>query len=37
MALTTVQDLRTHLQWAAQVELTTIPTYLYAMYPVFPR
>ncbi|MDP6513732.1 MAG: ferritin-like protein [SAR202 cluster bacterium] len=34
MALTTVQDLRTHLQWAAQVELTTIPTYLYAMYSI---
>ncbi len=34
MALTTIQDLRNHLQWAIQVELTTIPTYLYAMYSI---
>ena len=34
MALTTIQHLRTHLQWAIQVELTTIPTYLYAMYSI---
>ena len=34
MALTTIQGLRTHLQWAVQVELTTIPTYLYAMYSI---
>ncbi len=34
MAITTVQDLRAHLQWAIQVELTTIPTYLYAMYSI---
>ncbi len=34
IALTTVQDLRTHLQWAIQIELTTIPTYLYAMYSI---
>lgn len=34
MALTTIQDLRNHLQWAIQVELTTVPTYLYAMYSI---
>ena len=34
MALITIQDLRNHLQWAIQVELTTIPTYLYAMYSI---
>ena len=34
MALKTLQDLRTHLQWAIQIELTTIPTYLYAMYSI---
>ena len=34
MALTTIQDLRTHLQWAIQVELSTVPTYLYAMYSI---
>ena len=34
MALTTTQDLRTHLQWAIQIELSTVPTYLYAMYSI---
>ena len=34
MTLTTIQDLRNHLQWAIQVELTTVPTYLYAMYSI---
>ena len=34
MALTTIQDLRNHLQWAIQVDLTTIPTYHYAMYSI---
>ena len=34
ISLSTIQDLRTHLQWAVQVELTTIPTYLYAMYSI---
>ena len=34
MALTTIKDLRTHLQWAIQVEFTTIPTYLYAMFSI---
>jgi len=34
MSLTSVKDLKTHLQWAIQVELTTIPTYLYAMYSI---
>jgi len=30
----TVQDLRTHLEIAIQVELSTIPPYLYAMYSI---
>lgn len=34
MAITTVQDLQTALQEAIQVELTTIPAYLYAMYSI---
>lgn len=34
MAISTVEDLREHLQWAIQVELTTIPPYLYAMYSI---
>ncbi len=34
MAINTVADLRTHLQWAIRVELTTIPTYLYAFYSI---
>ena len=34
MAISTVEDLRVHLQWAIQVELTTIPPYLYAMYSI---
>lgn len=32
MPIDTVEDLHEHLRWAAIVELTTIPTYLYAMY-----
>lgn len=34
MAIDTVEGLREHLQWAIQVELSTIPTYLYAMYSI---
>jgi hypothetical protein len=34
MALNTTEDLKTHLQWAVQVEFSTIPTYLYAMYSI---
>ena len=37
MAINTIADLRTHLQWAIQVELTTIPTYLYALYSIKDR
>ncbi len=32
MPIDTVQDLRDHIRLAMQVELTTIPPYLYAMY-----
>lgn len=34
MAIDTPESLREHLQWAIQVELSTIPTYLYAMYSI---
>ncbi|WP_411968807.1 ferritin-like domain-containing protein [Haloferax sp. YSSS75] len=34
MAIETREDLQEHLQWAMQVELSTIPTYLYAMYSI---
>jgi rubrerythrin len=34
MAIETPGDLQEHLQWAIQVELATIPTYLYAMYSI---
>lgn len=32
MAIDTRDELQEHLQWAMRVELSTIPTYLYAMY-----
>jgi rubrerythrin len=34
MPIDTRGDLQEHLQWAIQVELSTIPTYLYAMYSI---
>lgn len=34
MAIDTPESLREHLQWAIQVELSTIPAYLYAMYSI---
>ncbi len=34
MAIDSPQELRTHLQWAIEVELSTIPPYLYAMYAI---
>jgi len=34
MAIETPESLRAHLQLAIQVELSTIPTYLYAMYSI---
>lgn len=34
MTIDAVEDLQEHLQWAMQVELSTIPTYLYAMYSI---
>jgi rubrerythrin len=34
MPIDTVDDLRDHLQMAIEVELTTIPPYLYAMYSI---
>ncbi|WP_416840030.1 ferritin-like domain-containing protein [Haloferax sp. DFSO52] len=37
MAIRTRTDLTEHLQWAMQVELSTIPTYLYAMYSIDDR
>ena len=37
MAINTIANLRTHLQWAIQVELTTIPTYLYALFSIKDR
>jgi rubrerythrin len=37
MPLDTVDDLREHLQLAIQIELTTIPPYLYAMYSIEDR
>ena len=37
MPIDTMADLREHLQWAVQVELSTIPPYLYAMYSIDDR
>lgn len=34
MAITTVDDLRSHVALATRVELSTIPPYLYAMYSI---
>lgn len=34
MAVETPRDLADHLQWAIRLELSTIPTYLYAMYAI---
>ncbi|MFD1512491.1 ferritin-like domain-containing protein [Halomarina rubra] len=34
MTIDSIEDLREHLQWAIQVELATIPTYLYSMYSI---
>ncbi|QCJ47837.1 ferritin-like protein [Haloprofundus sp. MHR1] len=34
MSIDTLESLHEHLQWAIQVELSTIPAYLYAMYSV---
>jgi rubrerythrin len=34
MVINTPESLREHLQWAIQVELSTIPAYLYAMYSI---
>ena len=34
MTIGTLASLREHLQWAIQVELSTVPTYLYAMYSI---
>lgn len=34
MAIETPAELRTHLQWAIEVELSTIPPYLYALYAI---
>ncbi|WP_224447191.1 ferritin-like domain-containing protein [Haloprofundus salilacus] len=34
MTIDTPESLREHLQWAIQVELSTIPAYLYAMYSI---
>jgi hypothetical protein len=34
MAIKTLDDLRTHVALARQVEMSTIPPYLYAMYSI---
>lgn len=34
MTIDTPEELRSHLQWAIEVELSTIPPYLYAMYAI---
>jgi hypothetical protein len=34
MAITNLDDLRTHLRWAIQVEHSTVPPYLYAYYSI---
>ncbi|MFB6720649.1 ferritin-like protein [Kribbella sp. NPDC056345] len=35
-AIDTVESLRTHLQWAVELEHATIPPYLYALYSLDP-
>jgi hypothetical protein len=35
-AIDTVEDLRRHLQWAIELEHSTIPPYLYALYSLDP-
>lgn len=37
MSIDTKESLQEHLQWAVQIELSTIPTYLYAMYSIEDR
>jgi hypothetical protein len=37
MSIETRESLQEHLQWAVQVELSTIPPYLYAMYSIADR
>ncbi len=32
MPIATLDDLRTHLQWAIELEFATIPPYLCALY-----
>ena len=34
MPITTLDDLRTHLQWAIELEHSTIPPYLCALYSI---
>jgi hypothetical protein len=34
MAITSLQDLKTHLQWAIEIEHSTIPPYLYAFFSI---
>ena len=36
MPITTVEDLRTHLQWAIEIEHSIIPPYLCALYSIKP-
>ena len=36
MTVTTLEDLRDHLQWAIQLEHSTIPPYLCALYSIKP-
>lgn len=34
MAIDTIDELRTHLQWAMRVEMSLVPVYLYAAYSI---
>jgi hypothetical protein len=34
MAIATVEDLRRHLQWAIELEHSTLPPYLFALYSI---
>ena len=34
--ITTIEDLRAHLQWALEIEHATIPPYLCALYSIKP-
>ena len=34
MAIRTVEDLREHLQWAIELEHSTLPPYLTALYSI---